>query len=389
MVILVEQVRWRRSQIAETVASSHVSASCYGAPKDVRVVPIVESEGKFIQVERQIFLAHVVIRADDSAFQERPESLDCVRVYDAAHVLIVAVPDKFVRASAVGHRVIGTMLIGHYQLDAARDGFVNESHHSVAIRALYHFANDIALASNRADHDGFSYATLRVRIALTEMLVLFLAADQRLINFDNSHQLPELRVGQRRAQTMAHVESRAVRAGSDHAMDLKCADSLFGSQDHVENLEPNQERVFRVLVNRSRDEREPIGVSAPAIGIRALPMPRLGEAVDIIWSLAARARYAIRPTMLREIGPAGILIREESVKLTHRHLASEFRLMFLALFAHDRTIAQSYLSVKYRILTFANDPQPRFNRDHGCISPHRCGRFAKRPYGNRMSDLSR
>jgi hypothetical protein len=68
MTISIEQGRWRRSQIAETVASSHVSASCYRAPKDVFVVAIVESESELIEIERQIFLTHVVVGPDDSAF---------------------------------------------------------------------------------------------------------------------------------------------------------------------------------------------------------------------------------------------------------------------------------------------------------------------------------
>ena len=71
-----ERARWRRSQIAETVASSHVSAPCYGTPEDVRIVPIVESETELREIQRQIFLANVVVGADDPALQERPERID-------------------------------------------------------------------------------------------------------------------------------------------------------------------------------------------------------------------------------------------------------------------------------------------------------------------------
>ena len=44
----------------------------------VRVLAIVEAPRKFIHVEREILLAHLVIVAKDTALKERPESLDSV-----------------------------------------------------------------------------------------------------------------------------------------------------------------------------------------------------------------------------------------------------------------------------------------------------------------------
>ena len=168
--IALASSRW----IADGFAEICPSASCYGAPKDVFVVPIVESESELIEIQRKIFLAHVVVGADDSALQQRPESLNRVRVNDAAHILIFAVTDEIVRATAVRHRVVTAMLIGNYQLDAAGDGFVHESHHSVAIRLFNHFADDVALAGNRADYDGLSEPRCVVRITFAEMFVLYL-----------------------------------------------------------------------------------------------------------------------------------------------------------------------------------------------------------------------
>jgi len=70
-----EQAPWRRSQIAETFASVRVSATCYRLPKNVWFVAIVEAELKLRKVQRQIFLADIVVRADDSALQQRPCTL--------------------------------------------------------------------------------------------------------------------------------------------------------------------------------------------------------------------------------------------------------------------------------------------------------------------------
>ena len=211
-------------------------------------------------------------------------------------------------------------------------------------------------------------------LRLPRCLFFIFSADECFVHFHNAHQLPELRVRQRRAQTVTHIESGAVRACSDNTMYLQRADSLFGGQDHVENFEPNQERVFRVLVDGASDEREAISISASAIRVGTFPMPRLREAVDVIRLLAARAGNAVRPAMLREISAARILIGKENVELSQRHLASELRMMlgiFVALFAHVLTIAQSYLSVKCQILTFANDPYDSraYERFQDCVIP--------------------
>ena len=43
---------------------------------------MIEAPLKFIQVQRQIFLAHIVIGADDATFQQRPESFNASGVHD-------------------------------------------------------------------------------------------------------------------------------------------------------------------------------------------------------------------------------------------------------------------------------------------------------------------
>ena len=70
-----EQARWRRTPIAERFASVRVSAPCYRLTKDVLFVAIVEAELKLRKVQRQRFLADIVVRADDSALQQRPCTL--------------------------------------------------------------------------------------------------------------------------------------------------------------------------------------------------------------------------------------------------------------------------------------------------------------------------
>jgi hypothetical protein len=50
---------WKRD--AEASASSDASASCYRFSEDVRVLAVVVTELKLVQVQRKVFLADVVM----------------------------------------------------------------------------------------------------------------------------------------------------------------------------------------------------------------------------------------------------------------------------------------------------------------------------------------
>jgi len=75
MATLIESSRWRRFRSTEAPASRCDSASGprYRLAKDIGIVAVVVTELKFGKVERQIFLAYVVVGADDAALEQRPE----------------------------------------------------------------------------------------------------------------------------------------------------------------------------------------------------------------------------------------------------------------------------------------------------------------------------
>ena len=65
---------------AEAAASVANSASCQNFEENIGVLAIVKPELKFVQVQWQILLAHLVIGADDPALEQRPERFnrDCL-----------------------------------------------------------------------------------------------------------------------------------------------------------------------------------------------------------------------------------------------------------------------------------------------------------------------
>jgi hypothetical protein len=84
----IAAVRWRRFRLAETDASDHASAACYCRSKHIRIEAVVMAELKFRDIQRHIFGAHLVERADHAALKQRPESLDRIGMHRADDILV-------------------------------------------------------------------------------------------------------------------------------------------------------------------------------------------------------------------------------------------------------------------------------------------------------------
>ncbi len=369
---LIVRTRWCRSRIAETVASSHVSAPSYGAAKDVGVVPIVESKTELRKVERQILSADTVICADHAALEQAPKIVDMRSVDVAAYILARTVPNELMREHW-GQILIGIGFIGRNQINFVADHSAHESVQRRLVGVFDHLADNVSLPANRADNGNLIDCAFGVRTLLASMLVFEFAADIGFVHFDDAHQLSELRIVHRSAQAMAHIEGCAIRTRADHPMDLECANSLLASEHQVENVKPHAQRVFRVLENCLDRQREPIRVTLAAFWIGAFPVPRLRNRIDVILFAATRADCTVRPAPLSEIRAAGILIGKHPLKLADGHLRRELWVVLFVFRLHKNTIAQSYLSVKYRILAYA-----KLSLSARCHGRTAAGRFAAR-----------
>jgi hypothetical protein len=67
--------------------SQRISASLDRRSEDVRVLPIVIAELELGDIQRHIFPAHFVERADDAALEDRPEAFDGLSVDCADDIL--------------------------------------------------------------------------------------------------------------------------------------------------------------------------------------------------------------------------------------------------------------------------------------------------------------
>src|SRR5258708_19903711 len=121
------------------------STTSYRSPENIGIVPIVESESELREVERKIFLAHIVIGADDSALEQRPERFDVVCVNDAANVLALSVANRLVRESLPAIQIlVARVLIGSDEFNFAADSLRDKAMERRHIGVLDHLEDHIA-----------------------------------------------------------------------------------------------------------------------------------------------------------------------------------------------------------------------------------------------------
>ena len=284
---------------AEAGPSGATSATRYDRSECVVVVPVVVAELELVDVKREISRAYLMEVPDDAPLNQRPEAFNVLGVNRADDILPLGVVDNLVRVILV-QPAIANPLVGNQQAYLFGYCLPDKSFERVAIDTFDYASGNLALAADRADDRGFAGANTTspsTLPALTKMTVLRETADECFINLDLAEQLPLGAALHRDAEAMAHIPSRLVRAGAEHPMDLERAHTLFGVVHQERDLEPLDQRIFRVLEDRPADNREPIAVLVAPL---APPMERARlDGVDFRVA-AARAIDAIGPTPLSE-----------------------------------------------------------------------------------------
>jgi hypothetical protein len=309
---------------AEASASSVASASCYCLSKDVFVLAVVLPKLKLIQVQGQVFLADVVIRPDDSAFDQCPERFDVVRVDIAAHVFATAVADYSMRISAIQDS-ISSMFIGRDQTHAIRHRIANEAIESFSVRIFDDPADHVAFARDCTDHGRLSTQAGNV-LLLVGVSILIESTYASLINFNNAHKLFKIPVAHTGAKPMADIPSgmQRRRFAKEHTANLARRNTLLALKHGVENLEPRYERDVRVLEHRAYQNREPIRRAFGLPAVHALPVERPRRSAFVQLSVVAtRTMRAIRPATHRQIGPASRFIGKGRHEFLEGNHASE------------------------------------------------------------------
>jgi hypothetical protein len=325
---------WKRD--AKAPASSDALASSYSAPENVRVLAVVEPEGKLVQIQRQVLRTHVVIRPDDATLEQTPERIDALGMNFAAYILACGMSYRVVLVAQCSKIFIAGVVIGRDQIHFPADGFSDKAIKRGRISVFDHLTYDIAFARDRADNGRFVAAESALAAFLIPVAILILATKVGLVHLDNTHELTKIGIFHSRTEPMAHIERCAVGAGTDHAMNLKGTHPFLAREHQIQNLEPDQQLVIRVLEDRPADDRESIAV---LLTNAALPVPSFEVKFVDFRIVAARAfNYSIGPASIHQVSLTGVFIRKEGVKFRKRHLANELRFTFLPYRVHEEKL---------------------------------------------------
>jgi len=335
---------WPLSLLAETGTSVRASAACYRLIKNVGVVPIVVAELKLSNVQRHVFGADLVERADNAALEDRPEALNRIRVDCADNVFMFGVSDESVLRIFTLQGVIGAQVVGREQANFVGNGLAHEAGQRVTIKAINDPRHHVAAPLDRADHGSLTGAgAASAAITLVPMLVAGLSADIRFVHLDDAHQLLKFLVLERGPDAVAHVPSRLVAAEAHVAVDLSSGDALLAGRHKVDDPEPLPQINVRVLKNGPDKVRETVSAALPTV--RALPAVLHGfEGIDV-QAATTRAIGAIGPAMSDKEGVTGFLGRKGRLELRDGHLHD-----LLGLFpGHDRVPSALALETQYHV----------------------------------------
>jgi hypothetical protein len=122
-----------------------------------------------------------VERADDAAFEYRPETFNCIRVYGTDDVLALLVLDRL--AWIFCQPVIDVAFVAREQADFVRNHLSHESLSVLAGHVVEHASNHVALTLNSTNNRRLARALAAATMNfLINMLVRVLAADVGFIN---------------------------------------------------------------------------------------------------------------------------------------------------------------------------------------------------------------
>lgn len=293
------------------------SAVCYHGREDVRILPVVMTEGELCQVQRQIRLADIVIGADHAPLQQAPEAVEVRRVDAPAHILALGVVHGLVRKFTLQSGV-SRVFIGRDQGHVFTDGLPNEAAQGYTVRILNDLADHITLASNCADHTDLVAAWASLQALLVPVPVLILTADIGFVYFHFAHKLGKASVLHRGSDPVAHIPGRFIGPAADLALNLQSTDALLALGHEVNDLEPDAKVIVGILKDGLGNDREPIAVPSTAVFALADPMKWLGlQFIDLL-VVATRATHAIRPAAFLQEFFAGFFGREPLHQLGER-----------------------------------------------------------------------
>src|ERR1700682_4411 len=215
-----------------------------------RVFSIVEAEGHLIEIGGQRLDAELVVRTDDRALEKRPDALYRVGMHVGPNPLMLPVID----------RLMGCVVVGNVRRDVALPA-VRHNAGRVGVNRLLDELGQITTGvmlfvpptASAAALDGTQDHCLFFLFPAADVPPL--AADPRLVHFDDAGERDRVLVLHSRTDAMGQVE-RGLVGGAQFALELVGRDALARLANQVGGSEPFPERQVAVGKDGASRDRE-------------------------------------------------------------------------------------------------------------------------------------
>src|ERR1017187_2140375 len=259
----------------------------------------VHAEVEFSQIPVQMFLVHVLIYTDQTAFEDREEPFKGIGMHVAARPFVLRVVNRFVLISLthVDGRAIGNEAAAVVKMldQMVTNVLVLQVHRPNIAATLYQGQHDFAAFGvqgavvaglRRAGQKGFIGLNRHVR-----------AANRTSIG----------RRRHRQPNPMAH-EPCGLHAAAEHPLKLTRADAFLAGAHQVNRLKPMGHRRVAVLENGANLDRK---LLAAVIALaQASPRGLASQFADagLIAVAAVRANRTVRPQPSLNVGVGGLFV---------------------------------------------------------------------------------
>ena len=157
--------------------------------EDVGIETVVVAELKFRDVQRQIFFADFVERADHAALEDRPEALNRVGVNGTDNILLAMMVDRL--PGIFGQAVIDRAFIGRQQTDFVGNHFADERLSVDAVDVIEYPRDHVALALYGTDDRDFagSFTARHAVVTLIPVAIFVFSTDVSFVNLNDAAKL--------------------------------------------------------------------------------------------------------------------------------------------------------------------------------------------------------
>jgi hypothetical protein len=263
--------------------------------------------------------------AYNSALENRPETFDGLSVDRADDILALGMVYSSM-GKVFAKTLVASPLISAEQTYLMRDGLPNKGFQCGGLNICDNTGNDISLTIDSTDDwssPGTDTAGSTAAAAFLSQCRFFVRPpNESFIDLDNSAELSDV-LHKGNADAVAHIPSGFQRPETHIAPNLPSTYALLAGKHQMNDAIPIEERLVRILENRSGDDGESIAIRR---ALFALPMPFAGFEVIDLGIAATRAMNAIRPAPRVQVCLASFLIGEHGLELRDGQLVNLFGL---------------------------------------------------------------